>query len=156
MNSQARGKAMLGNVGLKLLSEGKTIKIRAHGYSMYPCIKPGTIVLIEPLILKGKPVKGEIVAIRRDSGLVVHRLTGITRKNGKEFYVTRGDSNIMPDDPVKAELIAGRVTGTEINGIRGKLPINTKPAYILNRFRVNWIILWNKACRLASIKQSSR
>jgi signal peptidase I len=155
MNSQAKGKEMLGNVGLKLLAEGKTIKIKAHGYSMYPCIKPGTIVLIEPVRMKGKPVEGEILAILRGNGLVVHRLKEIKEENGKEYYIARGDSNIMPDEPVKSDKIAGRVTGTEINGIKNELSINTKPAYFLNRFRVNWIILWKKACKIIGVKQSS-
>jgi signal peptidase I len=151
MNSQARGKEMLGNVGLKLLSEGRTIKIAAHGYSMYPCIKPGTIVLIEPLNIKGSPVEGEIVAIRRQGSLIVHRLIEITEKNGNKFYIARGDSNMLSDDPVKADKIAGRVYETEINGIRTRVTPKTKPSYFLNRFRVNWIILWKKACKVIGI-----
>ena len=51
-------KLMIKNTGLTLLSEGKTIRIKAHGYSMYPCIKPGSLVLIEPIHLKGAPVPG--------------------------------------------------------------------------------------------------
>ena len=59
---------MIKNTGLTLLSEGKTIRIKAHGYSMYPCIKPGSLVLIEPINLKGVPVPGEIIAITRENG----------------------------------------------------------------------------------------
>lgn len=152
MDSQARGKEMLGKVGLKLLSEGKTIKIKAHGYSMYPCIKPGTVVLIEPLNIQGKPVEGEIVAIRRKEGLIVHRLTAVTGKDGDKLYTARGDSNIFPDNPVSSDKIAGRVIATEINDTRVSLATNVKPAYFINRFRVNWIILWKKGCKFFGVK----
>lgn len=152
MDNRKRGKEMLENVGLKLLSEGKTIKIKAHGYSMYPCIKPGSVVFIEPLGIKGKPRKGEILAVRRKGGLIVHRLTGILEKDGAEYYIARGDSNIMPDYPVTAELIVGRVTDAEYEGEKTKMSVNSKPAYFLNRFRVNWIILWRKACKFTGIK----
>ena len=73
---------MLKISGLTLLSEGKTIRIKAHGYSMYPCIKPGSLILIEPINVKGLPVPGEIIAIKRENGLIVHRLTKIIIKNG--------------------------------------------------------------------------
>ncbi len=65
------------DTGLTLLSEGKTIRIKAHGYSMYPCIKPGSLVLIEPINLKGPPVPGEIIAISRKDGMIIHRLEKI-------------------------------------------------------------------------------
>lgn len=143
---------MLGNVGMKLLSEGKTIKIKAHGYSMYPCIKPGTIVLIEPLNIKGKPAPREIVAIRRQNGLIVHRLTEITEKDGSKFYIARGDSNMFSDDPVKVDKIAGRVYEAEINGLKTGLSTGIKPTYLINRLRVYCIILWKKACKVVGIK----
>jgi signal peptidase I len=93
MNSYMKNHNTIKNIGLTLLSEGKTIRIKAHGYSMYPCIKPGSLLLIEPINLKGMPVPGEIIAIRREKGLVVHRLTKIIIKNGLTSFIARGDSN---------------------------------------------------------------
>jgi hypothetical protein len=147
MNNQGRSKDILKNVGLNLLSEGKTIRIKAHGYSMYPCIKPGSVILIEPLQLKGMPVAGEIIAIRRENGLVVHRLSKIIRKNGTDYYIARGDSNAWDDNPVKIDKIAGRIIRAETSGennIPADIRINTKPDYIANRLRVIGIILFKK------------
>src|SRR5512133_2523659 len=98
MNNQLRNSDILKNTGYRLLAEGKTVRIKAHGYSMYPCIKPGSVILIEPLMLKGKPAPGEIIAIRRKSGLVVHRLTKIVVKDGVEYFIARGDSNARADN----------------------------------------------------------
>jgi signal peptidase I len=135
------------NVGLTLLAEGKTIRIKAHGYSMYPGIKPGSLILIEPINLKGLPVPGEIIAIRRESGLIVHRLVRIIKKDGIVYYIARGDSNAYADNPVKIDKIAGRIVGAETTGenpVPADIRINTKPNYFYNRLRVIGILIWKK------------
>lgn len=147
MDNRQRSRNILKNVGFNLLAEGKTIRIKAHGYSMYPCIRPGAVILIEPLKIKGKPVPGEIIAVKRESGLIVHRLVKIVVKEGTDYYIARGDSNAMADDPVKIDKIAGRVTGAEIGGVMADIRINKKPAWVLNRIRVIWIILQGKIIR---------
>jgi signal peptidase I len=135
------------DVGLTLLSEGKSIRIKAHGYSMFPCIKPGSLILIEPISIKGYPHPGEIIAIKREAGLIVHRLSKIIIKNGIRYYIARGDSNAYADQPVKIEKIAGRITGAESTGenpVKADIRLNTRPNYFINRIRVIGIILWKK------------
>jgi signal peptidase I len=143
------------DIGLTLLSEGKTIRIKAHGYSMYPCIKPGSLILIEPIRVKGIPKPGEIIAIQREAGLIVHRLTKIVINNGIRYYIARGDSNAYPDNPVKIDKIAGRITGAESTGenpVVADIRINTRPNYFVNRIRVISLILWTKARRFSRLK----
>ncbi|HZY24800.1 MAG TPA: signal peptidase I [Bacteroidales bacterium] len=139
--------ALVKDLGLTLLSEGKTIRIKAHGFSMYPCIKPGSLLLIEPINIKGVPRAGEIIAIKRETGLIVHRLSGIIIKNGVSLYIARGDSNAYPDSPVRIDKIAGRVVRAETTGennVVADIRINTKPKYFINRIRVIGIFLWKK------------
>ena len=146
MNKQ-NNHAIVKDIGLTLLSEGKTIRIKAHGYSMYPCIKPGSLILIEPIKVKGDPHPGEIIAIKRESGLIVHRLTKIIIKNGARYYIARGDSNAYGDNPVKIDRIAGRITGAESTGenpVAADVRINTSPNYFINRIRVIGLLLWKK------------
>ncbi len=134
-------------MSLTLLAEGKTIRIKAHGYSMYPAIKPGSLILIEPLRQKGKPVPGEIVALKRENGLVVHRIVKTVVKNGITYYITRGDSNSITDIPVTIDKIAGRIIKSEPTGenpVPADITINTKPNYILNRLRVISIFVKQK------------
>ena len=147
MNNLRHNHDIVKDIGLTLLSEGKTIRIKAHGYSMYPCIKPGSLILIEPLNIKGMPRPGEIVAVKREAGLIVHRLSGIINQNGVTLYIARGDSNAYPDKPVKIDKIAGRVVraeGTGENPVPADIRINTKPRYFINRIRVIGLILWKK------------
>jgi signal peptidase I len=147
MNSSLTSHSIIKNIGLTLLSEGKTIRIKAHGYSMFPSIKPGSLILIEPLNIKGPPRRGEIIAIRRETGLVVHRLSKIIRSNGITSYIARGDSNPYPDNPVKIDKIAGRITGAESTGenpVPADIRINTKPTYFINRLRVIGLLILKK------------
>jgi signal peptidase I len=135
------------NVGFNLLSEGKSIRIKAHGYSMYPAIKPGSLILIEPIHVKGAPRPGEIIAIKRETGLVVHRLVRTEARSGVTWYVARGDSNAYADNPVTIEMIAGRITGAEATGenrVPADIRINKKPNYIVNRLRVIGMLIWKK------------
>lgn len=147
MKKYLNKQSIVKDISLTLLSEGKSIRIKAHGYSMYPCIKPGSLLLIEPIRLKGAPVPGEIIAIKRENGLVVHRLTRIDRKNGTGSYIARGDSNAYADYPVNIDKIAGRVVRAETTGenpVAADIRINTSPDYFRNRIRLIFILLWKK------------
>jgi signal peptidase I len=147
MNNRSSNHSIVKDIGLTLLAEGKTIRIKAHGYSMYPCIKPGSLILIEPLNIKGIPRSGEIIAIRREAGLIVHRISKIMSRNGVTWYVARGDSNAYADNPVKIDKIAGRIVRAESTGenpVPADIRINTKPNYFVNRIRVIGILLWKK------------
>ena len=147
MNNSRKNPSIIKNVGLNLLSEGKTIRIIAHGYSMYPSVKPGSLILIEPIRLKGMPVPGEIIAIIRENGLIVHRLVKIVSKNNITSYIARGDSNAYADNPVKIDKIVGRIVraeGTGENPVPADIRINTRPKYFCNRIRVIGLHLWKK------------
>jgi len=147
MSSDNGKKSVIKDISLSLLEEGKTIRIKAHGYSMYPSVKPGSLLLIEPLQRGGHLITGEIVAIKRDSGIIVHRLIKIVKKGDVTYYITRGDSNPLADDPVKIERIAGRVVRSETTGentIAADIKVNTSPNYFRNRLRVIILHLWKK------------
>ena len=147
MSNRQSNHSIVKNISLTLLSEGKTIRIKAHGYSMYPCIKPGSLILIEPLNIRGLPRPGEIIAVRRENGLIVHRLSKIITTNGNTMYIARGDSNANADKPVKIDMIAGRIVraeGTGENPVPADIRINTRPGYFVNRIRVIGLILWKK------------
>ena len=147
MNNWQNNHAIVKDIGLTLLSEGKTIRIKAHGYSMYPCIKPGSLILIEPLNIKGAPLPGEIIAVKRETGLIVHRHCKTIKKNGTTFYIARGDSNAHADNPVKIDRIAGRIVRAESTGensVVADISINSNPNYFINRIRVIGILLWKK------------
>jgi signal peptidase I len=133
---------LLKEIGFRLLAEGTTIRVKAEGFSMYPCIKPGSILHIEPVEPDYQLLPGEIIAWKRESGFVVHRLVRIYERENMKYFVTRGDSIMDEDEPVLSEQIAGRVIKVEFP--EGKsVPVNSilnkKPNYSLNRFLVRII-----------------
>lgn len=142
MNSGPLTQTLWRDIGFTLLSEGKTIKVKANGYSMYPSVKPGSVIYIEPLGDAENPSAGEVLAWKRDSGFIVHRLVRSYEEGGRTLYVTRGDSCTSEDSPFFSEHIAGRVV--RIENPDGKLVLPhryefKKPNYRFNRFllRVN-------------------
>jgi len=130
------------DLGFSLLEEGKILKIKASGYSMYPSIKPESIIFIEPLAYESSPVPGEIIAWKRESGFVVHRLVRIVRNDNEIRYFTRGDSCGYEDQPVRKDQIAGKVVRLENqkNKLIDESQLDRKYCYFINRLNV-WIIL---------------
>lgn len=142
---------VLKEIGFSLLAEGKTIRVKAEGLSMYPSIKPGSVIFIEPLPKGILPVPGEIIAWKREAGFVVHRLVGSFEKDNSEFIVTRGDSSLAEDEPVISEQIAGkviRVENPEGKPVPEKQYLNKNPNYAFNRFLVRIISQFYRVKRL--------
>lgn len=143
MNNSGLAQNLLEEVGFSLLDEGRTLRVRADGYSMYPAIKPGSVIYIEPVTEGSSPVKGEIIAWKKDSGFTVHRLVRIIGEENYRFIVTRGDSHLTDDDPEPFDRIAGRVIKVEYpEGItvHERKYLGKTPKYKLNRLLVRIIL----------------
>ena len=147
MKNSKSDNIFLKEVSLSLLAEGKSLRIKPAGYSMFPAIRPNDIVIIAPVNNRSKLTPGDIVVFRRDSDFVLHRLTDIRYQEENAFYFTRGDSSINEDLPIKADKIIGVVTTIETK--RGKIkPHCLKIYYRRNCFMVKLIHLWNKLLRV--------
>jgi len=143
----------LKEVSFSLLSEGKSLRIKAGGYSMFPAIRPGNIVIIDPVDSPSDLIPGNIIAFRRDSGFVLHRLTDIRHRDNNILFITRGDSSMNEDKPITADKISGVVTTIETR--RGRIrPHRRKIHYGRNRLMVRLIHLLNKLLRV--IRLNSR
>jgi len=138
MNKGSETYAVLEEISLSLLAEGKTVKARAEGFSMFPFIKPGAIIMFSPVTPETILVPGEIIVLKRDPGLVLHRLVSIRKNNNKVLFITRGDSCVEEDKPVSREQIAARVVRIEdsMGSIREGDTLIRKPCYFYNRIRI--------------------
>jgi signal peptidase I len=143
-------KKIIRDIGFSLLSEGKVIKIRADGYSMYPSVKPGSIVHIQAITEDTAPIPGEIVVWKRKSKFIVHRLIRIIQNNDNILYVTRGDSCSNEDAPDSADKLVGKVI--RIEDPKGYITTGNdlirKPDYLLNRSLVRILIIFRKLMRI--------
>ena len=125
-----------------MLTEGKEVAITAGGYSMWPAIKPGDRIIISPPD-PDKPVKvGRVVALRRDGGFVVHRVTAIQNGKLSTFIKTQGDTSIIPDPWSTEKDVAGQAR--EI--IRGdktlKISRRGMP-YFIGKIAATLVKTWN-------------
>lgn len=83
-------------------------QLKATGRSMLPAIWPGDLITVEHVPCAGIRV-GDVVAVRRDASIVVHRLVRWLDLPAGPHAVTRGDWLRADDDPVPAASIIGRV-----------------------------------------------
>ena len=119
----------------ELLDRGGLLRFQAHGRSMYPFIKNGDIILVEPR--NGDSVGiGDIIFYRRpDGSLAAHRLIKITGTKNRTILFTKGDSLKYTDPPVTSGQVMGRVIVIEGNGRQFKL--NKWPGHVFGRL-VAW------------------
>jgi hypothetical protein len=99
------------DVAGELLCRGRNVRFRAEGGSMYPAIRGGEAVLVEPVSASGLK-NGEIALYRSDRGITAHRLVG---RRGGSVFVFRGDA-IGVDEFVEGSQVLGRVLSVERNG----------------------------------------
>lgn len=90
-----------------MLGAGKNITVTAGGYSMWPAVRPGDRVVIGPWS-SGLAAAGRIVALRRDGGFVLHRITDVITSGGSEPVVTCGDAAVSADDAAGRIMIRTR------------------------------------------------
>jgi len=87
-----------------LLSEGRAIEIHAHGYSMFPLLRPGDKLLVQPQ--KGSFQAGDIIVFDRGDIFVAHRLIDIKQ----DRVLCKGDGFATYDNPINLQQVVGKVT----------------------------------------------
>ncbi|MDX2413775.1 MAG: signal peptidase I, partial [Bacteroidales bacterium] len=109
MTNKSSNKKELHDIASGLLKEGLSIRIEASGYSMYPTIKPGTIIYIDPVASPDDLKPGDIISWHRADGIIGHRLIRAYIKDDNYWLITRGDSSLAADPPVPFNNLAGKV-----------------------------------------------
>ena len=120
----------------ELLDRGGLLRFQANGSSMYPFIKNGDIIMVEPR--NGNSVStGDIIFYRRpDGSLAAHRLIKINGREDSLILITKGDALKYIDPPVNDTQVMGRVI--LIEGQERKLRLNGRPGRFLGRL-IAWL-----------------
>lgn len=131
--------AELGSLMAEVLEKGENFQFRALGWSMAPFIKPGDMLLIEP-IGKRKPSVGEVVAFSLpvSGGYRVHRIIQRLKKG----FLIKGDNTVHDDGIVTFECILGKVKKVSRRGKKVRLGIN------IGR---RWVALFSRLGLLTSV-----
>jgi len=118
----------------ELLSRGTTVRFRPSGRSMYPSIREGELITVEPVVASDVTL-GDIVLYRSQRGFIAHRviqlscpqtepsavgaagfsLRASSSRDARVFRL-RGDASLSSDKPVEAHQILGRVIRVQRNG----------------------------------------
>ncbi len=122
-------KTLVAGVVLSMLDEGRSVTVTAGGYSMWPAIRPGDAVVIDPVGTR-LPEVGEIVALKRDGGYVIHRVTGVTAGRDATLIHTQGDGVTREDEPADAGMIAGVVGSVVRSGRQHQPPPRRLPRWM--------------------------
>ncbi len=113
---------------LSMLDEGRAVTVTAGGYSMWPSIRPGDTVVIGPYS-EGAAAAGQIVALRRDGGFVLHRVTEVITAGGSRLISTQGDAVTRADEPAGPEMVAGIVVSVIRRGRQLPPPRRRRPRW---------------------------
>ena len=89
--------------------EGHSVELSAFGQSMIPFLRPGQKVKLTPVDISFI-VKGDLVAFQKHDYLVIHRVHDILQSNETLLLITKGDSNLNPDEPVGKDIYLAKVS----------------------------------------------
>lgn len=112
------------------LALGRPLSARVTGLSMWPLLRPGARVVINP----GRPVIGDLALIELRSTLVLHRV--VAARPGR--LLTKGDAVALPDPEVALGDVLGVVDGGPGKVLVARLSIagGAPLAAVLRRLRV--------------------
>ena len=100
----------------EILGAGKQIRVNASGNSMYPMIREGDLLLIQP-IMEVCVRLGEVILLKKSNvRLLAHRVIKKIRRRGSICYVTQGDHTSINDGCIPLADILGVVKSIERDG----------------------------------------
>ena len=113
------------DVATGLLRQGYGVRFYAKGWSMYPTIKDGERITVEPVV-PSQVKRRDILLHHNGRGVIAHRVVRIGRKKTLlnpqnsvlgTFFILRGDASSTCDEPVEADQALGKVVSVERNGV---------------------------------------
>ncbi len=120
-----------------VLAKDRRFRFSARGTSMYPFVRDGDVIVIEPL-REQRPRVGDVVAcLRSDTNrLFVHR---ILRQQADRFLI-KGDNAYVDDGWFPRESILGRVIRIEREGTIVRFGLGIERLLIVALARWRWLV----------------
>lgn len=109
-------------IGRELTARGR-LRLVVSGTCMYPNLRPGDILSVEPWVV-GSVAVGDVLVFRRGTNLFGHRVVEVGQTQGRCFVITQPDRSSTPDsDPVWEEDVIGIAASAERSGRRVSLEL---------------------------------
>jgi polysaccharide biosynthesis/export protein len=97
------------DISSELLQSGYNIEFQATGNSMYPAIKDGEMITVQPAEISDIKAR-DVVLYRNQSRVIAHRVVQIEENSQ---LILRGDASENFDAPVEPQQILGKVISTK-------------------------------------------
>jgi len=92
----------------EIIAQGRSVQIFASGYSMFPFLRKGDLLTVEPVLIETIK-RGDVVVFELEEKWIAHRVVKIRNgAKGLEFLL-RGDTCIALDPVVDKENFIGSV-----------------------------------------------
>jgi signal peptidase len=98
----------------EIIRQGQSVQIIASGYSMFPFLRKGDLLTVEPVSMD-KIKRGDVVVFESEEKWIAHRVIKIrSNAEGLEFLL-RGDTCIEFDPVVNVRNYIGHISSCERN-----------------------------------------
>jgi signal peptidase len=98
-----------------VVEEGYAVRFRAEGWSMFPAIRDGDILEVQP-VRASQIRRGDVLLCRTRDTAVAHRVVRTTIDGAEILLELRGDASFAADTPVPFTRVIGRVSRVIRNG----------------------------------------
>jgi signal peptidase len=92
----------------EIISQGRSVQIVASGYSMFPFLRKGDILTINPAPME-QIKRGDIVVYELNEKWIAHRVIQVNHNSEGLEFLLRGDTCAAFDPPVNKENFIGIV-----------------------------------------------
>ena len=118
------------NLSRDMLEQGKSVRFQAKGWSMRPFIRDGDFITVSPVENSSIKIGDVVFYSTTENKIIVHRVIGKHRKDGRMTMLIKGDATFGLPDKVDSRDILGKVVAIERNGHKRNL--ETRFYQILN------------------------
>jgi signal peptidase len=98
----------------EIISQGRSVQIVASGYSMYPFLRKGDLLTVEPVPMETIKL-GDIVVFESEEKWIAHRVIRIRNGAGGLEFLLRGDTCTAFDPVVNVRNYIGYISSYERN-----------------------------------------
>ena len=102
-------------LGEEVLRSGRRLVMEGAGGCMWPSIRAGDLLTVEPAAT-GDVSVGDIIVFRQGPRLVAHRLIRRRGMGCNVVLVAQGDGSRSPDEPIAAQRLLGKVVRLQRDG----------------------------------------
>ncbi|MFM2316914.1 MAG: hypothetical protein RLZZ155_1246 [Bacteroidota bacterium] len=92
--------------------QGHSVQTFASGYSMFPFLRKGDLLTVEPFSMD-KIKRGDVVVFESEDSWIAHRVIRIQSFDGAIQLRTRGDARISSDPAINKANYVGLVSSIE-------------------------------------------